>query len=224
MSEGNGKQRKTLTTRQGHPVSDNQNQRTVGPSRPVDDGELPLPREDEPLRPRADPGAGRARARHHRRSATSRPTGKWRRRADLQVHAREALPGARQAAPSVAVRFSTVAGGRDSSEAIRDPRGFAVKFYTEDGNWDLVGNNLGVFFIRDAIKFPDFIHSQKPIRSPSSARSRTACSTSSRRARSRCTWSRSCSARAASRPATARCRASASTPTSGSTRPATPSS
>jgi len=62
----------------------------------------------------------------------------------------------------VAVRFSTVAGGRDSSEAARDPRGFAVKFYTEDGNWDLVGNNLGVFFIRDAIKFPDFIHSQKP--------------------------------------------------------------
>jgi catalase len=60
------------------------------------------------------------------------------------------------------VRFSTVAGGRDSSEATRDPRGFAVKFYTEDGNWDLVGNNLGVFFIRDAIKFPDFIHSQKP--------------------------------------------------------------
>lgn len=60
------------------------------------------------------------------------------------------------------MRFSTVAGGRDSSEAVRDPRGFAVKFYTEDGNWDLVGNNLGVFFIRDAIKFPDFIHSQKP--------------------------------------------------------------
>ncbi len=62
----------------------------------------------------------------------------------------------------LAVRFSTVAGGRDSSEATRDPRGFAVKFYTEDGNWDLVGNNLAVFFIRDAIKFPDFIHSQKP--------------------------------------------------------------
>ena len=62
----------------------------------------------------------------------------------------------------VAVRFSTVAGGRDSSEAVRDPRGFAVKFYTEDGNWDLVGNNLAVFFLRDAIKFPDFIHSQKP--------------------------------------------------------------
>ena len=53
-------------------------------------------------------------------------------------------------------------GGRDSSEAARDPRGFAVKFYTEDGNWDLVGNNLPVFFIRDAIKFPDVIHSLKP--------------------------------------------------------------
>jgi catalase len=62
----------------------------------------------------------------------------------------------------VALRFSTVAGGRDSSELVRDPRGFAVKFYTEDGNWDLVGNNLAVFFIKDALKFPDFIHSQKP--------------------------------------------------------------
>jgi catalase len=62
----------------------------------------------------------------------------------------------------VSVRFSTVAGGRDSSEVVRDPRGFAVKLRTEDGNWDLVGNNLPVFFIRDATKFPDFIHSQKP--------------------------------------------------------------
>src|SRR6185295_20104329 len=62
----------------------------------------------------------------------------------------------------LAVRFSTVIGGRDSSEAARDPRGFAVKFYTEDGNWDLVGNNLAVFFIRDAIKFPDVVHAFKP--------------------------------------------------------------
>src|ERR671917_1621324 len=62
----------------------------------------------------------------------------------------------------LAIRFSSVIGGRDSSEAARDPRGFAVKFYTEDGNWDLVGNNLAVFFIRDAIKFPDVIHSLKP--------------------------------------------------------------
>ncbi|MEN3362518.1 MAG: catalase, partial [Mycobacteriales bacterium] len=62
----------------------------------------------------------------------------------------------------VAIRFSTVIGGRDSAETARDPRGFAVKFYTEDGNWDLVGNNLAVFFIRDAIKFPDVIHALKP--------------------------------------------------------------
>lgn len=62
----------------------------------------------------------------------------------------------------LAIRFSTVIGGRDSSEVARDPRGFAVKFYTEDGNWDLVGNNIAVFFIRDAIKFPDVIHSLKP--------------------------------------------------------------
>lgn len=63
---------------------------------------------------------------------------------------------------ALAIRFSTVIGGRDSSEVARDPRGFAVKFYTEDGNWDLVGNNLAVFFIRDASKFPDVIHSLKP--------------------------------------------------------------
>lgn len=61
------------------------------------------------------------------------------------------------------VRFSTVIHGKHSPETLRDPRGFAVKFYTEqDGNWDLVGNNLPVFFIRDHIKFPDMVHSLKP--------------------------------------------------------------
>src|SRR5262245_32972746 len=60
------------------------------------------------------------------------------------------------------LRFSTVAGSRGAPDTARDPRGFALKFYTEDGNWDLVGNNTPVFFIRDGIKFPDFIHSQKP--------------------------------------------------------------
>ncbi|MGE5701970.1 MAG: catalase KatA, partial [Clostridia bacterium] len=59
------------------------------------------------------------------------------------------------------IRFSTVAGELGSSDTVRDPRGFAVKFYTEEGNYDLVGNNTPVFFIRDAIKFPDFIHTQK---------------------------------------------------------------
>ena len=61
----------------------------------------------------------------------------------------------------VFVRFSTVGGEKGSADAARDPRGFAVKFYTEDGNYDMVGNNTPVFFIRDPLKFPDFIHTQK---------------------------------------------------------------
>ena len=62
----------------------------------------------------------------------------------------------------VFVRFSTVAGERGSTDTARDVRGFAVKFYTDEGNWDLVGNNMPVFFIQDAMKFPDLIHSVKP--------------------------------------------------------------
>ncbi|MGF6182010.1 catalase [Massilia sp. UYP32] len=62
----------------------------------------------------------------------------------------------------VFVRFSTVAGERGSTDTARDVRGFAVKFYTEEGNWDLVGNNIPVFFIQDAMKFPDLVHAAKP--------------------------------------------------------------
>ncbi len=62
----------------------------------------------------------------------------------------------------VFVRFSTVAGERGSADTARDIRGFAVKFYTDEGNWDLVGNNVPVFFIQDAMKFPDLIHAVKP--------------------------------------------------------------
>ncbi|RYZ37310.1 MAG: catalase [Myxococcaceae bacterium] len=62
----------------------------------------------------------------------------------------------------VFVRFSTVAGSRGSADTVRDVRGFAVKFYTEEGNFDLVGNNIPVFFIQDGIKFPDIIHAAKP--------------------------------------------------------------
>ncbi|NKC02163.1 MAG: catalase [Pseudomonadales bacterium] len=61
----------------------------------------------------------------------------------------------------VFLRFSTVGGGQDSSDYARDPRGFAVKFYTDEGNYDIVGNNTPVFFLNDAMKFPDFVHSQK---------------------------------------------------------------
>ncbi|KAL4770838.1 catalase A [Aspergillus nidulans var. acristatus] len=62
----------------------------------------------------------------------------------------------------VFVRFSTVQGSRGSADTVRDVRGFAVKFYTDEGNWDIVGNNIPVFFIQDAIKFPDFVHAVKP--------------------------------------------------------------
>jgi len=82
----------------------------------------------------------------------------------------EALPELTMAAPFAAVgkrtpvfvRFSTVAGERGSSDLARDVRGFAVKFYTDEGNWDLVGNNIPVFFIQDAMKFPDLVHAVKP--------------------------------------------------------------
>ncbi|KAL2871630.1 catalase catA [Aspergillus lucknowensis] len=62
----------------------------------------------------------------------------------------------------VFLRFSTVQGSRGSADTVRDVRGFAVKFYTDEGNWDIVGNNIPVFFIQDAIKFPDFVHAVKP--------------------------------------------------------------
>jgi catalase len=61
----------------------------------------------------------------------------------------------------MAVRFSTVGGESGSADTARDPRGFAMKFYTEEGNWDLVGNNTPIFFLRDPILFPSFIHTQK---------------------------------------------------------------
>jgi catalase len=59
------------------------------------------------------------------------------------------------------IRFSTVGGEKGSADTERDPRGFAIKFYTEEGNWDMTGNNTPVFFVRDPAKFPDFIHTQK---------------------------------------------------------------
>jgi catalase len=149
-----------LTTRQGHPVYDNQNMRTVGARGPATLENYhfleKLSHFDRERVPERVVHARGATAFGHF-TATGKvgdePISKYTRAKLFQE------PGKQT---DVALRFSTVAGGRDSSEAVRDPRGFAVKFYTEDGNWDLVGNNLGVFFIRDAIKFPDFIHSQKP--------------------------------------------------------------
>jgi catalase len=156
-SEGTGR---PLTTRQGQPVYDNQNQRTVGARGPATlenyhflEKISHFDRERIPERV------------VHARGITSfghfEAYGKCGEQPIAELTRAKLFQEAGKRT-EVAVRFSTVAGGRDSSEAARDPRGFAVKFYTEDGNWDLVGNDLAVFFIRDAIKFPDFIHSQKP--------------------------------------------------------------
>ncbi len=153
-------EREILTNRQGHPVYDNQNSRTVGSRGPATlenyqflEKITHFDRERIPERV------------VHARGTTAygffEAYGTWGEES-IAEYTRAALFSERGKRTEVAVRFSTVAGGRDSSEMARDPRGFAVKMYTEDGNWDLVGNNLGVFFIRDAIKFPDFIHSQKP--------------------------------------------------------------
>ena len=73
-----------------------------------------------------------------------------------------ALPARKGTETPVFVRFSTVLGSRGSADTVRDVRGFAVKFYTDEGNFDLVGNNIPVFFIQDGIKFPDLIHAAKP--------------------------------------------------------------
>ncbi|MGY1722667.1 catalase [Blastococcus sp. SYSU DS0533] len=149
-----------LTNRQGHPVYDNQNQRTVGARGPATLENYQFLEkishfDRERIPERVVHARGVTAYGYFEADGTvgDEPVAKYTRAKLFQEKGKRT---------DVALRFSTVAGGRDSSEMARDPRGFAVKFYTEEGNWDLVGNNLGVFFIRDAIKFPDFIHSQKP--------------------------------------------------------------
>ena len=80
----------------------------------------------------------------------------------LQEYTRASLFAEAGRQTPVFVRFSTVLGERGSTDTARDVRGFAVKFYTDEGNWDLVGNNIPVFFIQDAMKFPDLVHAAKP--------------------------------------------------------------
>ena len=80
----------------------------------------------------------------------------------LERHTRASIFAEAGKLTPVFVRFSTVLGERGSTDTARDVRGFAVKFYTDEGNWDLVGNNMPVFFIQDAMKFPDLVHAAKP--------------------------------------------------------------
>ena len=151
---------KTLTNRQGHPIENNQSQRTVGSRGPATlenyhflEKITHFDRERIPERVVHARGFVCYGELEATGNIGDEPASKYT-RAKLFQEAGKKTP--------LAIRFSTVIGGRDSSEVARDPRGFAVKFYTEDGNWDLVGNNLAIFFIRDAIKFPDVIHALKP--------------------------------------------------------------
>ncbi len=152
--------RAVLTNRQGHPVYDNQNQRTVGARGPATLENYQFLEKISHFDRERIP----ERVVHARGATAFGYFEAYGRCGDQSISelTRAGLFQEEGKRTDLAIRFSTVAGGRDSSEVARDPRGFAVKFYTEQGNWDLVGNNLGVFFIRDAIKFPDFIHSQKP--------------------------------------------------------------
>ncbi len=144
-----------LTTNQGVPIADNQNSLKVGLRGPT-------ALEDFILREKIthfDHERIPERVVHARGSAAHGFFEAYKDFSELTRAAPFAQAGKRT---PVFVRFSTVAGERGSSDTVRDVRGFAVKFYTDEGNWDLVGNNMPVFFIQDAMKFPDLVHSVKP--------------------------------------------------------------
>ncbi len=143
-----------LTTNHGTPISDNQNQLKAGARGPV-------LIEDEVFREKMnhfDHERIPERIVHARGSAAHGYFEVTDSLADVTIADLFQKKGQRT---EVFVRFSTVAGGAGSVDTPRDVRGFAVKFYTREGNWDLVGNNIPVFFIQDAIKFPDLIHAAK---------------------------------------------------------------
>ena len=148
------KSKKKLTTSFGSPVDDDQNSITAGPTGPVLMQDVHLleklahfNRERIPERIVHAKGAG--------------AYGYFEATHDLSSYCKAKFLSEVGKRTEVFARFSTVGGEKGSADAERDPRGFAVKFYTEEGNYDFVGNNTPVFFIRDPLKFPDFIHTQK---------------------------------------------------------------
>ena len=148
------KEKKTLTTAFGAPVADDQNSFTAGPRGPVlmQDAHLleklaHFDRERIPERVVHAKGAGA----HGYFEVTT----------DVTKYTKAKFLSEVGKRTEVFARFSTVGGEKGSADSARDPRGFAVKFYTEEGNYDFVGNNTPVFFIRDPLKFADFIHTQK---------------------------------------------------------------
>ncbi len=148
------KDKKKLTTNFGSPVDDDQNSITAGPTGPILIQDVHLVeklahfnRERIPERIVHAKGAG--------------AFGYFEVTHDLSNYTKAKFLSEVGKRTEVVARFSTVGGEKGSADSERDPRGFAVKFYTEEGNYDFVGNNTPVFFIRDPIKFPDFIHTQK---------------------------------------------------------------
>ncbi|MEI9987883.1 MAG: catalase, partial [Aliidongia sp.] len=144
-----------MTRDTGAPVGDNQNSKAAGPDGPVllEDMNLieKLARFDRERIPE--------RVVHARGTGAQ---GVFVASSDFSKYTKASVFAAAGKETPVFVRFSTVMNFRGSPEAARDPRGFAVKFYTDQGNWDIVGINEPIFFIRDAIKFPDFVHANKP--------------------------------------------------------------
>jgi catalase len=143
-----------LTTADGSPIADNQNSLTAGARGPVVAYDYVLQeklghfnRERIPERVVHAKGAG--------------AWGTFTVTNDITQYTKAKLFAEVGKTTPILARFSTVGGEKGSADAERDPRGFSLKFYTEEGNWDMVGNNTPVFFVRDAIKFPDFIHTQK---------------------------------------------------------------
>ena len=147
--------RQRLTTESGAPVPDNQHSQTAGPGGPVLVQDMHLLEKLARFNRERIP----ERIVHARGSGAF---GHFEVTRDVTPYTRARFLGEIGKTTEVFVRFSTVAGGRGSADAVRDPRGFAVKFYTQEGNYDLTGNDTPIFFIRDPLKFPDFIHSQKP--------------------------------------------------------------
>ena len=148
-------EKKQLTTAAGRPVGDNQNSLTVGPRGPIVFEDFLLfekmavfNRERIPERIVHAKGSGA----YGHFTCTNPNLAKYT-TAKLFSKAGKTTP--------TFIRFSTVGGEKGSADTERDPRGFALKFYTEEGNWDMTGNNTPVFFIRDPLKFGDFIHTQK---------------------------------------------------------------
>ena len=145
---------KTQTTSAGAPIADNQNTLTAGPRGPVLLQDYQL----------IEKLAHQNRERIPERVVHAKGWGAFgtlRITNDISRHTRAKLFSEVGKETPLLIRFSTVAGELGAADAERDVRGFAVKFYTEEGNWDLVGNNTPVFFIRDPLKFPDFIRTQK---------------------------------------------------------------